>query len=255
MSRDDSDAPVDLMLIVPHPDDEVFGLGGALLRAAGEGRRTAVLTLTRGGAGRSLGLAPQVEVPRLREEELRGSVTELGVSELIVKSHDDYVTSADRGLAPRPGLRGVDAGELAAEVGRELDRLRPRVLVTFGPNGSNGHPDHVATSEAVSRALDEGASAPERLYWYASETPFDGPERTGFLAPEAIRAAHVPPTHRLELTREELEGKLRAMAHHRSQALSVLNFMQNVTYRLFVETFHRVRPEPAPGGPRTVRAL
>lgn len=248
-------APVDLMLVVPHPDDEVFGLGGTLVRGAAEGRRSALLTLTRGGAGRSLGLAPQDEVPRLREEELRASVAELGVDELILKDHDDYVTSADRGLEPRPGLRGVPAGALAAEVGRELDRLRPRALVTFGPNGGNGHPDHVATHEAVQRALDEGAAAPERLYWYASDAPYAGPGREGFLDPEAIRSTHLTPTHRVELGREELEAKIRAMAQHRSQALSVLTFMGQLSHRLFVETFHRAAPEARPGGPRTVRAL
>lgn len=252
---DDAPAGTYLMLIVPHPDDEVFGLGGLLLRSAAAGRRTALLTLTRGGAGRSLGLVPQERVAEQREEELRGSAGELGVHELIVRDHGDFVTSRDRGLEPHPGLAGEPAERLAAEVRDEIERVRPRVLVTFAPNGSNGHPDHVATSRAVQDALSGGDHRPEALYWYAAEHPFAGPERPGFLAPTEVREGFTRPTHVVELSREELEGKLRAMAHHRTQALSVLTFMQRITRRLFLESFHRVDPPVEEETPRTVRWL
>lgn len=253
---DEAEAPTTyLMLIVPHPDDEVFGLGGTLLRCAAAGRRTAVLTLTRGGSGRSLGLVPQERVAEQREQELRASAAELGVNDLVVRDHRDFVTSRDRGLEPHPGLAGEPPEALAQEVRAEIERLRPQVIVTFAPNGSNGHPDHVATSRAVQRALEFGAPRPARLYWYAAEHPFAGPERPGFLAPDLIREGFVRPTHVVELSREELEGKLRAMSCHRTQALSVLTFMQRITRRLFLESFHRVDP-PADGEtPRTVRWL
>ena len=40
-----------LLVGLAHPDDETFGTGSLLLRAAGEGYRTAVCCATRGEAG------------------------------------------------------------------------------------------------------------------------------------------------------------------------------------------------------------
>lgn len=247
------------MLIVPHPDDEVFGLGGTLIRTAAEGRETAVLTLTRGRGGRSLGLCTPADLGAWREAELRASAADLAVHELIVRDHHDFVPDGGRGIPEDPGLRALPAEVLVREIAAELDRLRPAALVTFGPTGSNGHPDHVTTHLRTHEALSVCEHRPERLYHYASPEPYDGPERRGFLTTEEIRIGHVPPSHRIVLTRDELAGKLRAMSRHRSQALSVLGFMERLTGRLFMETFVQATPagHPAasPDGVRTVDLL
>lgn len=244
---------VDVLLIVPHPDDEVFSCGGLFTRLAARGRAAATLTLTRGGAGRNLGLCAQEELPALRERELRRSTEALGVAETIVWDYPDFVTEAGRGLDPRPGLAGESADELVARIAGEIARLEPRVVITFPPNGSNGHPDHVATNHLVLAALEEGSHLPDELYYFASDRPYDGEVRPGFLAPEEIRVGHLPPTHYLELGAEELETKLRAMAMHESQARSVLAFMRLLARRLRLESFHRARPAwPRDEGPRTV---
>ncbi|MCX7739672.1 MAG: PIG-L family deacetylase, partial [Meiothermus sp.] len=44
---------MDLLVVVPHPDDEVFGAGGTLIQYAEWGRETGLITLTRGEAGRT----------------------------------------------------------------------------------------------------------------------------------------------------------------------------------------------------------
>lgn len=241
---------IDLMLVVPHPDDEVFGLGGGLIRTAAQGRRTAVMTLTRGRGGRTLGLCTPADLGELREAELRASAKDLAVHELIVGDHHDFVPDDERGIAHDPGLQAVPAERLVAEIAAEVDRLRPRVLVTFGPTGSNGHPDHVTTSLRTRDALARCQHAPARLYHYASPEPFPGPDRPGFLSTDEIRSGHLPPSHRIVLTGEELAGKLRAMARHKSQALSVLGFMERLTGRLFMETFAEVTPAGEPLHPR-----
>lgn len=250
---------IDLMLVVPHPDDEVFGLGGTLIRAAAQGRRSAVMTLTRGRGGRSLGLCTPDGLGELRESELRASAKDLAVDELTILDHHDFVPDAARGIAEDPGLQALPPERLAGEIGARIDHLRPRVLVTFGPTGSNGHPDHVATSRRTHEALARCDHAPDAVFHYASPEPYDGPERPGFLPAEEIRRGHVPPSHRILLTSEELAGKLRAMSRHRSQALSVLGFMERLTGRLFMETFVQVtadaRPIHPPGAVRTVDLL
>src|SRR5687768_15166705 len=97
----DHDMPAaDLMLIVPHPDDEVFSTGGVLSKMSEAGKRTVTVTLTRGASGRTLGLCAQVELPTLRERELRASLRVLGVNDVYICDYPDFVPDAERGLAP-----------------------------------------------------------------------------------------------------------------------------------------------------------
>jgi N-acetylglucosamine malate deacetylase 2 len=220
---------VDLMLIVPHPDDEVFGCGGILTKMADHGRRAATLTLTRGGSGRTLDLCSREELPELREAELRASLEILGVSHPYVFDFPDG------------GLTDVPEEDILPAIVAPLERLKPRSLVTFPPNGSNGHPDHVATHRFVRAALKRSRHQPERLYYFAAERPYSGPDRPGFLTAEEIRAAFLAPTHYLD-ARDYLENKLRAMGQYETQARSVLNFMRKFPRRLTHETFHQARP-------------
>lgn len=231
----------EVLLIVPHPDDEAFGSGALLARAAATGRGAATLTLTRGRAGRSLELCTRDELPAVREQELRSSLETLGVRDVTIFDHPDYVPDADRGLEPDPGLAGVPRSRLVADVVASIERTEPRVILTFPPNGSNGHPDHVTTHEVVLAAMSAARHQPERLYYFASDQPFAGPQREGFLAADEMLARHLAPTHLVPAGRF-LETKLRAIACHRTQALSVVTFMQRFPHRLQVESFHRAIP-------------
>lgn len=230
----------DLLLVVPHPDDEVFGVGAVLARTASTGR-AATLTLTRGGAGRTLGLATRAGLPEARERELRASLAALGVQDATILDYPDYVPDADRGMERRPGLAGVDRDLLLGEVVAVMERTRPRAVVTFGPNGSNGHPDHCVTHELVLAAFAVVRPRPERLYYFASPQPFTGPQREGFLEEPEMHRRRVDVTHASDAG-AELVRKLAAMACHETQALSVLGFMRSFPARLLTETFHRAFP-------------
>jgi len=242
----------DLMLIVPHPDDEVFSCGGLFSKLAEAGKETVSVTLTRGGAGRTLGLCSQAELPAVRERELRASLRVLGVTHPHIFDYPDFVPDAGRGLAANTGLRAVPEEEAVPRLKELLERHRPRVLLTFPPNGGNGHPDHVVTHAWVLKALSTTSFQPT-LYYFASERPYSGEVvREGFLPPEEIRRLHLTPTHYLEVG-PHVENKLRAMAQHETQARSVLNFMRNFPRRLLTESFHRACPSYPPyEGARTV---
>jgi len=74
---------------------------------------------------------------------------------------------------PDLGLREVPRERLVEEVLRRLEAHRPRVVLTFHPNGLSGHPDHIAVSEAVTeafrRACGPGGLAnggPARLFYF-----------------------------------------------------------------------------------------
>jgi LmbE family N-acetylglucosaminyl deacetylase len=234
---------VDLMIIVPHPDDEVFSTGGILSKMADAGKPTATLTLTKGGSGRTLGLCEPEELPALREKELNASLDVLGVT---------YRHLLD---FPDGSLKDVPPAEIVPEISNRIDALEPKVIVTFPPNGSNGHYDHVTTHQLVSKALEASQHQIERLYYFASDMPYSGAARNNFLPPEEVAAQHLAPTHYL-LVGETIENKLRAMGQYETQSRSVTAFMRSIPRRILLESFHRVYPDyPKGQGSRTVSWL
>jgi len=138
---------LDLLLVVPHPDDEAYGAGGTLAEYAARGKRTGLLTLTRGGKGRNLGLCSPEELRAVRDGELRAAVQVLGVSEFVQYDYPD----GSLGEAPRDEVVGI--------VSRHLREWRPRVVLTFPPDGSNRHPDHVAAHQIAYAAFEAAGLA------------------------------------------------------------------------------------------------
>jgi LmbE family N-acetylglucosaminyl deacetylase len=140
--------PPRLMAILAHPDDESLGIGGTLAKYAAEGIDVFLLTATRGDGGRYRGYRredPQHPGPSalasIREAELRAAASTLGVREVSLLDYSDqHLDRAD----PRQAV--------AAIVGH-VRRVRPDVVVTFGPDGGYGHPDHIAISQLTTAAI------------------------------------------------------------------------------------------------------
>ena len=131
-----------------HPDDESFSGAGTAMRYAAAGVRTVLVTATRGQKGKA-GNPPVCapgELGAWRERELKEAAAIIGFDELQLL---DY---RDRELAQAP----PDA--IRASLVSLIRRVRPSVVLSFDPNGFNGHPDHVAisrfTSDAVAAAAD-----------------------------------------------------------------------------------------------------
>jgi LmbE family N-acetylglucosaminyl deacetylase len=133
-----------LMCVLAHPDDESLGTGGALAKCAAEGVATYLLTATRGERGRfgdsQESPGPEI-VGQVREAELLAAAQELGIREV---SFLDY---------PDGALDTVDAAEAVAKIAGHLRRVRPQVVITFGPEGAYGHPDHIAISQLTTAAI------------------------------------------------------------------------------------------------------
>jgi LmbE family N-acetylglucosaminyl deacetylase len=137
-----------LLAVLAHPDDESLGFGGTLAKYAAEGTDVFVVTATRGDQGRYRGVArddPRHPGPRalaeIREEELRRAAAVLGVREVRVLDFGDLALDA----ASHPSL--VDA------LVDHVRDIRPDVVVTFGPDGAYGHPDHIAVSQSTTTAV------------------------------------------------------------------------------------------------------
>lgn len=136
--------PLRLMCVLAHPDDESLGTGGTLAKYNAEGVETFLVTATRGERGR-FGDAVErpglEEVGRVREAELRAAATKLGTRHVALLDYLD----AD--------LDKADPVEATAKVAAQIRRARPQVVITFGPEGGYGHPDHIAISQVTGAAI------------------------------------------------------------------------------------------------------
>ena len=145
-----------ILLIFAHPDDESFIAAGLARRCADNGGTVALVTATRGDAGR-VGEPPlcrREQLPALRERELRNATGALAISDV------DLLDYRDKHLADAP------AGEVRDALAARMRRFRPHVVVTFDPGGMNGHVDHVAISRFT---LDAAAAAADGR-WATSGT-------------------------------------------------------------------------------------
>lgn len=136
--------PLKLLAIFPHPDDETLGLGSTLARYSAEGVETHLVCATHGEMGwfDSEGPNPGFEgVGQIRTEELNCAAANLGLHTVNFLDHiDGYVDKAN-------------PTEIIAELVTHIRRIKPQVVITFGPDGNYGHPDHIALSQFTNGAL------------------------------------------------------------------------------------------------------
>jgi LmbE family N-acetylglucosaminyl deacetylase len=133
-----------LMCVLAHPDDESLGTGGTLAKYAAEGVATYLVTATRGERGRYFdgkeSPGPQI-VGKTREAELRAAAKELGIREVSFLDYEDG------------RLDRANPAEAVQKISGHLQRIRPNIVITFGPDGAYGHPDHIAISQFTAAAI------------------------------------------------------------------------------------------------------
>ncbi|HEU5433276.1 MAG TPA: PIG-L family deacetylase [Thermomicrobiales bacterium] len=150
-----------LLLIFAHPDDEAFGCAGTMAATTAHGHPATLICATRGELGESGALA--VDDPDLlgaiREQELRRACGAVGVVDVR------FLGYRDSGMAGTPAnddpraLMKVPVERLAMELSIQIRALTPGIVVTFGPEGIYGHPDHLRMHAAADRAIALAAAA------------------------------------------------------------------------------------------------
>jgi LmbE family N-acetylglucosaminyl deacetylase len=138
-----SDHSLVLLSVFAHPDDEAYRPGGTLALLAQRGVRVHLLTATRGESG-SCGDPPLCradELPVMRERELRCACAALGIEPPHLLDYQDG------------HLREADPEEIVAQILGIVDEVRPQVMLTFGPDGLSGHPDHIAIGQCAAEAF------------------------------------------------------------------------------------------------------
>lgn len=142
-----------LMAVLAHPDDESLGVGGTLAKYAADGADVFLVTATRGEGGRFRGHPRGDErhpgpeaLAGIREAELMAAATALGIRHVSLFDYRDQ------------HLDHVDPPAAIGRIATQMRRFRPDVVVTFGPDGAYGHPDHIAISQFTTAAIVAAAN-------------------------------------------------------------------------------------------------
>ncbi len=227
-----------LLCVFAHPDDECYGPGGTIARWALDGGDVFITTFTAGEAG-SIGVSkslPRDELARRRRAELAAACDALGVRGHRVLG------------APDGGVAGVDARWAVREILDDIRRVRPHVALTFHRRGVSGHPDHIAVTGFLDRAIAEAGDAGPaasyewgialrnaRLYQRPSLAPLEDDEIAATVA----------------IDDDAMARKLAAIRAHQTQYEFFVSLEQKFDYRNVStpEYFARGRSRVAPAAP------
>lgn len=151
---------LDILFVLAHPDDESFGHGGLMAWAQESGHRVGLVCATRGEEGEisDPSLGTPATLGAVREGELRRAMAAVGTDPVRLLSY------RDSGMAGRPTnedprcLVQADRESLLADIVFQIRDLRPHAVITFGPDGVYGHPDHVRIGEVTTEAVTVAAS-------------------------------------------------------------------------------------------------
>lgn len=206
-----------------HPDDEAYLSAGLMYEYVQNGDRVVVVTATPGELGTADPVSwPPARLAALRTRELAASLAALGVAEHYLL---DY---ADGGCADADGTDAFAAYIVAID---------PDVIVTFGPDGMTGHPDHIAVSRWATDAWERTGARAD--LWYATLTP-DFHRRWGRINERVGLFAEQPtppstPHHELAdlvvLDERGRDAKFAALAAHHSQTTGLIEMVGEETYR------------------------
>ncbi|MCS6940521.1 MAG: PIG-L family deacetylase [Roseiflexaceae bacterium] len=178
-----------ILFVYAHPDDESFGNAGTILRYANDGVAVHYACATRGEAGDVPPemLAGYADVGALRTVEQMCAASVLGLTGVHFLGHRDSGMAGSPDNQHPAALIRQPLARVAGQIVALIRAIQPHVVVTFGPYGGYGHPDHIfchrATTAAFEAAgnptlyseqIDAGLSPwqPQRLYYSTFGTRF-----------------------------------------------------------------------------------
>jgi LmbE family N-acetylglucosaminyl deacetylase len=217
-------SPAVLLAVWAHPDDETYLGAGLMSEVARRGGRIVNVCATRGEHGTAQPeLHPPTTLGPRRERELEAALQILGVDEMRILGYEDGE------VEQTPDAMG------SRHIGTIIDQVQPDLVLSFGPDGVTGHPDHRAIGRWTQRALSDrddripfvvtaaGAAWPEACVDRMQEIGAFWP---GFPERTVMDADVVA-----ELDGDLLDLKMSALACHESQIGPVHDALGPADYR------------------------
>jgi len=130
-----------ILYIYPHPDDESYGPANVMSKQRKEGHEVHLLTLTKGGATKQrhkYGYSID-EMGEVRYKEMLNVAKVLDLSGMTVLD------------LPDSGLKEMDPRKIEEVIRKEVEKIKPDVIVTYPVHGISGFHDHLITHGIVKR--------------------------------------------------------------------------------------------------------
>ena len=195
-----------IVAVFAHADDERI-IGPLLSRLARQGRETHLVIATDGSKGVRdfAGIPAGPELAAARVKEANCAANRLGVRELHLI-----------GL-PDAGLASFDAlGKLRTALVSIIDSVRPAAIITFGPEGGTGHPDHRLVGDVVTQIIQGDAKYATMDLLYAS-LPAERLKTAPRARPTVNGMAEALLTVRIPFEQQDLVAGREEFACHRTQ--------------------------------------
>lgn len=201
--------PKVLLAVFAHPDDEAV-VAPLLARYGREGSDVYIAYATAGEHG----VREHFRVPKgktlaeVRQEEAAAASRELGIKPPI------FLGLEDGSLGEFTNPPGKHMRELTAKLQKVLDEHHPDAIVTWGPDGGYGHPDHRLVEDAITELVQRGGTTSRLFYFGIAREQLEGTAGpfSAFLTTDArYLTVHVP------FTEADLECARRSYRCHQSQ--------------------------------------
>lgn len=179
-----------LLAVFAHPDDEEFA-GPVLAAYARQGVEVHLAIATDGEAWSRAPkeFPPGPKLGAIRRAEAKCACQKLGIEppeffglpDGKLEWNDDPIPSQQITMIMTPRV-GENVKSLVTSIESYIAKVHPQVIVTWGPEGGYGHPDHRAVSDAVTQVI-QSKITDIKLYY------------VGFTPPQAQQLAFYEPFH------------------------------------------------------------
>ena len=129
-----SEIDMTVLVLTPHPDDEMIGMGGTIAKLAAEGERVVVVVFTLGEGSHPWQRKEAINKTREQEALAAGKIA--GTSETI------FLRIADGKISTEVVEKGINE-----EVLKIIKQEKPRMI--FAPAIDDIHPDHRAVARFI----------------------------------------------------------------------------------------------------------
>ena len=168
-----------ILVVLAHPDDESFGMGGTLAKYAAQGIDVHLLCATKGEVG---DVSPEKlvgynSIADLRVSELRCAAGYLGIKQIHYLGYRDSGMAGSSDNNHPLSLASQSIDEVSKKIVGYIRELKPSIVVTFDPIGGYRHPDHIAIHNATVLAFHQAGEGnfitdgfesfqPEKLFYH-----------------------------------------------------------------------------------------
>jgi LmbE family N-acetylglucosaminyl deacetylase len=213
-----------VLLIIAHPDDAEFWVGGTIARWTDKGIWVSYCVLTDGSGGGFDPDVPRAEVPHIRRAEQQQAAKLLGVSDV------KFLGLGEQNLLD-------DRHQLHENLARVIRQVRPQRVVTWSPEWNwqrfrSSHPDHLATGAAALTAIYPDAGNPFALFHLREK---EGLEPWTVREAWLINSPEREVNHYVDIT-ETFDRKVAAVRAHASQVRNPDTLPQRLRERIAQNT-------------------